>query len=227
MLYTKEDLLSELNRHAADQSFRAISMRQLSDWIDENLIPKGKQTGKGRGLGTSWAYDDTALEAGRRILNLKAQKTNRASLLRIYLWIDGFHHSSHDILAALKSEYRRQSNAFLRMPGWKFDHRFSRHGPVEQDFRSIPKTARVDPRIAHWSSGVPKEDMLLAGSYMTWGEGDVAPKFEIPWMREFAKSFAGAFGDPDSISQPTISLLDEADECDLENGKYEYTTFCC
>jgi hypothetical protein len=114
----KKTLLEVLNAEAQSLGSPPVTDRILRDWILEDFFSGPTEKGLGRGLGSEWSYSPAALRAALEIVRLKASGAKRRNtVLRIRVWLLGFHVPTRRIKEDSKSEFDRLvSRHFFRNP---------------------------------------------------------------------------------------------------------------
>jgi DNA-binding transcriptional MerR regulator len=235
---TTDQLLAVLNEDAARLSIRPVKRRLLRYWVDEGLIAARTAKGRKRGKNPIWQFSEDDVLLARRIVELKAENINRASELRIHLWVSANNYPIHSVKEALHCEFSRLMSRNRRNHPVRYDHR-NRQRLSEIERKSfIRQLPPLDPDLANLGFAIPRDDMLEISSELVWGKAgeEKSPKLigkEVTRIiakcvgvgleqRMIFENLAGVFGAMDEIGGSGQQQLGHVQDEDMREGRRRF-----
>jgi hypothetical protein len=235
---TKQKLLALLNDDALSLGVGPITMRQLSDWIDEGLIDKTTPKGVRRGIHPEWHFSEDTIVRARLIVSSVSFGSSRKTEHRIFIWVHGHDYSFDLIHGAIISEFGRFLKRQRRKLDWQYDHRNRAKPKAKERFlRQVPE---LDEELRKAGFEQPPDARLRIMSEAHWGPGENAIGIKI-LSENMAKIFgisseqiagmsstinvAGLLGNPDEINASGLAILKKANEDDLLKGRAKFQLF--
>jgi hypothetical protein len=235
---TKQELLAVLNEDAPAFGIDPITIRQLSDWVDDKLIDGAKAKGVRRGINPDWRFSEEAIVRARLIVKSISCGSSRKAQHRIFVWVHGHEYSFDRIRSAIISEFGRFLKRQRRQLEWQYDHR-NRVDPKKKE-RFLNQIPELDEELKKVGLEQPPEARLLMMSEVYWGAGGnetalemlsahIAEQFGIPVERIAEVSskinHVGLLGNSDEIRGSSLRILKNANECDLLEGRSNLQSF--
>jgi hypothetical protein len=235
---TKQELLAVLNEDAPAFGIDPITIRQLSDWVDDKLIDGAKAKGVRRGINPDWQFSEEAIVRARLIVKSISCGSSRKAQHRIFVWAHGYEYSFDRIRSAIISEFGRFLKRQRRQLEWQYDHRnrvdpkkkehFLRKMPqLDEDLKTAGLAQRPETRLQIMSEAYWGADGAEIGLQML--SEQIAEQFGVPVERIADVSskinHVGLLGNSDEIRGSSLRILKNANERDLLEGRSNLRSF--
>jgi hypothetical protein len=235
---TKQELLAVLNEDALSLGIAPITIRQLSDWVDDGLIERAQPKGVRRGINPDWQFSETSEVRARLVVKSISAGSSRKTEHRIFVWAHRHDYSFDLIHRAIVLEFGRFLKRQRRKLEWQYDHR-NRVQPKKRErfLRQIPD---LDDELKKAGLDQPPDALLRTMSEAYWGPGktevglkilseNMAGQFGIS-AEQIAQisskiALAGLLGNHDEIDASGLAILKNANENDLVQGRANFQSF--
>jgi hypothetical protein len=227
-----KELVATATLHARKVGITPPTERNVADWIDESLIQSGTPKGNRRGICPTWTYPEEALEAAKKVVELKAQGCVRYSAFRICLATHAHHIPFQYLADDLISELKRSRNSLDRKYPSAFDLRNGGKPPPLEIKRALRQLDR-----SFKTAGLIMPEETYAG-LVSWSKfGDTS----ADWLQSVGLSdsftqlletplaicqpllyFGGALGRPDEIAGSGEAILEKVTRQDFESSALSY-----
>jgi hypothetical protein len=235
---TKRELLKVLNEDALSLGVLPITVRKLSDWIDDGLLDGANPKGVRRGVNPDWQFSEESVARARLILKSISCGSVRKTEHRIFVWVHAHDYPFELIFRAINSRFSRFLKRQRRKLEWQYDHR-NRVDPKRKE-RFLRQLPQLDNELKNAGFEQPPEALLQMMSEAHWGTDgtasslkslveNMATQFGIPseQIAEMASkiSVVGLLGNPDEIDLSGLAILKMAIEGDFVQGRRNFQLF--
>ncbi|MCF8470415.1 MAG: hypothetical protein K9G30_06495 [Parvibaculum sp.] len=220
----KDQLLAILSAESARLGGGTVAESQFESWVTKGLVPRAKAHGRQRGLNPLWSYSDEAVEMAKTIVAAKAGGVSRTTALKVRLWLRGFDFPPEQVREALLEEFSRLMKRQRRRGEFDYDHR-SNTDPTERQKKVLPRRmGDLDPRLQNEGMKLSEDVFLTFTSIAHWGTDTEGTSNGSEPLDDVLSSLVngvlgGLWGDPDSTDRNGESLIEKADQEDLENAR--------